>query len=295
MYGSISPSDPSPEPTDTNATSYATINHQRARGLVAASFKHDGAATRIDRLRQSGCGKARLPNTFGSDFADLVTINTSGGLTGGDRLDCDLSLARDAQVRVTTQACEKIYRSLGSDAHVANRITIAEGAALHWLPQETIFFDRGALSRELTIDMAPDATLLALEPVVFGRGAMGETEIRGRFFDRWRVRIGDRLRYAEDGLLEGAMTDQLRSAIAGKGAAAFVAGVYVGTDLEARRDGLRAALAEICAFGVTWGCSLVRGILSLRAVAPDSLALRRWIAAVYDYLGGRPLPRAWSC
>ena len=56
-------------------------------------------------------------------------------------------------------------------------VTVKAGAeaTVAWLPQETILFNRAALDRRLTVDLATDAGLLLVEPVIFGRQAMGET------------------------------------------------------------------------------------------------------------------------
>ena len=61
--------------------------------------------------------------------------------------------------RITAQAAERFYRAMpGSDpARVRNRLTVAAGAALEWLPQETILFDRCAVDRRLDVDLADDA------------------------------------------------------------------------------------------------------------------------------------------
>ena len=83
--------------------------------------------------------------------------------------------------------------------------TLADGAELIWLPQETILFDRARLARTVDIALAPDARSLFAETVVFGRAAMGETVTRRRCFaDRWRVRRGGRLIFAENFRLDGA-------------------------------------------------------------------------------------------
>ena len=46
---------------------------------------------------------------------------------------------------VTTQACEKIYKADSGVARVSNHVTVADGARLDWLPQETILYDRAGL------------------------------------------------------------------------------------------------------------------------------------------------------
>ena len=79
----------------------------------------------------------------------------------------------------------------------------ADGSHLAWLPQETILFDRARVSRRIDIDLAESASLLLCEIVVFGRAAMGERMLHGEFVDRWRVRRGGRLVFAETVRLDG--------------------------------------------------------------------------------------------
>ncbi|MEL6735293.1 MAG: hypothetical protein AAFO98_05365, partial [Pseudomonadota bacterium] len=65
------------------------INHraQRAKGEALLSAKRSVGQSRIDRLRQQGCCKLRLPDRSTSNAPlEAVMINSSGGLTGGDRL-----------------------------------------------------------------------------------------------------------------------------------------------------------------------------------------------------------------
>ena len=77
---------------------------------------------------------------------------------------------------IASQAAERIYRALpGQTASIATTLHAEPGAALEWLPQETILFDRCALDRRLDIHLAPDAWFLGVESLVFGRAAMDET------------------------------------------------------------------------------------------------------------------------
>ena len=96
------------------------------------------------------------------------------------------------------------------------KLGVGPGAALAWLPQETILFDRVRLRRSIEVELAPDASLLLAEGVVFGRSAMGETVMHGHFFDRWRVRVGGALVFAESLRLDGAIAQRLAErAVAG--------------------------------------------------------------------------------
>ena len=92
------------------------------------------------------------------------------------------------------------------------KLKVGAGGTLAWLPQETILFDQVRLRRSIEVDLAPDASLLLAEGVVFGRSAMGETLAQGRFFDRWRVRRGGALVFAESLRLEDAIAERLGAA-----------------------------------------------------------------------------------
>ncbi len=92
---------------------------------------------------------------------------------------------------VTTQACERIYKSTGDTGRQESVIRVGAGASLFWLPQETILFDGGRLRRGLDVSLEADARFLGLETLVFGREAMGETVASAFFHDRWRIRGAD--------------------------------------------------------------------------------------------------------
>ena len=96
---------------------------------------------------------------------------------------------------------------------------------MRWLPQETILFDRARVSRRIDIDLAEGASLLLCEIVVFGRAAMGERMLHGEFVDRWRLRRGGRLVFAETVRLDGDIGEKLAKPAIAKG------GVAIGTAL----------------------------------------------------------------
>ncbi|MEI9891735.1 MAG: urease accessory protein UreD [Caulobacteraceae bacterium] len=122
---------------------------QRAVGAGRLRIRHDGGP-RLENLFQSGSAKIRFANSE-DDAKEAVLINTAGGMTGGDRLSWDVDIAAGARCRVVTQACEKIYRSIGDAARVEVKLRVAAGAELEWLPQETILFEGSHLSRAFDI------------------------------------------------------------------------------------------------------------------------------------------------
>ena len=205
-----------------------TARMQRAHGQANVSFRSRDGRTCLDRLFQEGCAKLRFPRPLGTDDPQAIIINTAGGLTGGDRFGTEVTLAAGAAACVTTQACERIYRSTGADAVVTNRLRLAAGAKLAWLPQETILFDGGHLSRSLDVDLADDAELVAVEAVLFGRQAMGETLHSGRLHDRWRIRRDGRLIFADDLRVEGDIAARLASQPAMAGCPAMATVLFAG-------------------------------------------------------------------
>ncbi|MEO1611859.1 MAG: urease accessory protein UreD, partial [Pseudomonadota bacterium] len=68
-----------------DAASEPVLKQPRAIGEIAVSARLRDGASRLGRLRQAGCAKALTPRHPGDDCL-AVTINTAGGLTGGDRL-----------------------------------------------------------------------------------------------------------------------------------------------------------------------------------------------------------------
>ena len=167
-----------------------TIPLQRAVGELRVEVKRLGTETALHGLRQVGCLKARFPRRVTPGWMDVVMLNTGGGVAGGDRLDLSFTVALGASVTVAAQAAERFYRALARDApsRVRTTVTVAQGGALEWLPQETILFDRCALDRRLHVDLAADACFLAVETLVFGRAAMGEQVRQAWLRDLIRVR-----------------------------------------------------------------------------------------------------------
>ncbi len=281
MYDAASPSDP--------------LAHQRARGALRVSFRVRDGVTVLDGLRQEGCLKARFPRPERQAWTEMVMLNTSGGVAGGDVLSTEVSVGAEGRTTVSSQAAERFYRALPGTppASVRNRLAIGAGAAAEWLPQETILFDHCALDRRLDVSLAADGWFLGLEALVFGRTAMGETVGRARLRDTIEVRRGGALVLHDTARLDGAVETVLGRAATMGGARALATVVHVAPDAEVRLDGVRAALRSIPA---EFGASAWDGMLVARILAADGAALRAATTAGLHVLrGSRPLPRVWLC
>jgi urease accessory protein len=258
---------------------------QRSDGCCRIEFKRRAGQTVVDRLYQAGCCKARF-----SAADEAILINTAGGLTGGDHLSWTVRLKERTAATITTQACEKIYRSAGGlSARVETSLQVEAQASLFWLPQETILFNGSDLVRRIEADVADTGELLCLEALAFGRKAMGEEITQARFADRWRIRSGGRLIHADDLRLEGDVAAQLKRPAIARGGMAIATIAYVSHLCEAKLEGVRACLGE------TGGASAFSGKLLARVVAEDSYQLRKILCPALECLtGGKPVPKVWA-
>ena len=260
---------------------------QRSTGVARMSFACNKGGSRLERLHQSGSAKAFVHLRSGEP--EVVFLNTSGGMTGGDQLSFALDLAAGCRVTATTQTAERAYRSESGVAHVKVDHVLGAGAHLDWLPQETILFDHAAMSRTTTVTLARDASCLLLESVVLGRAAMGETLAEVAFQDRRRV--------TRDGvpvLFEPIrLTSATLSAGAGvlQGARAFASLALLQQGAEAHVDAARQVLDEP---GVNGGASGIDGRLMIRLMAADGWPLRRQILRLLAVLRDAPPPRVWQ-
>lgn len=259
----------------------------RATGGITLAVGADGGRTRRTQVHEHGSLRARFPNEQ-ANLLETVIINTAGGMAGGDKFAIQIALGAGTSVLAGTAAAEKIYRSTGPDATVALTIDAAPGSRCVWLPQETILFDRACLLRRIDVNLAEDASLIMAEAVVFGRSAMGETVGMGRLIDRWRVRRGSRLIFAESVQLDGAIGNKLAEPAIAAGAVAIATLLVVpgdDTKLAAIRTLSEQFVGEV-------GVSAWNGIALARLCARDGAALRHDLALVLAALG-TPVPRLW--
>lgn len=267
---------------------------QRAYGRSRVTFRRDGGETRLADLWQEGCAKVRLPKVHDGRGPVAVLINTAGGITGGDVLDISAGWEPGARATVTAQAAERIYRRSEGVGQVSTRLDLAGGSRGAWLPQETIVFDGAGLDRTLEVSLAPDAVFTGCEAIVLGRAAMGETVRRLDLVDRWRIRRGGRLAFADVLRLRGDPQAILSSPATGGGATAFATVVHAAPDAEARVDGLRSVLDNLVGEDVDAGCSAFDGLLVARVLARHGQALRQTLEPLLVHLLDGPLPRVWS-
>ena len=267
-----------------------TPSLQRSFGRADLTFVLADGVSRASRVYQQGAMKVRFPRMDIGEPPEAVLINTSGGLTGGDVQSVSVAVEAGASAVITTQACERVYRSSGDDALVNADLSLGAGAHLYWLPQPLIFFDRGRLRRETHVELSCDAILLAVESVVFGRLASGETVRTGSISDAWFVRRAGRLTHAERFVADGPIDSLLDkpATLAGNRAMALIR--YIAPNAVARLEEMRVLLGS-CACEAA--ASAWNGMLLARLLAPDAYDLNRELLRIMSAFTGKPLPKVW--
>ncbi|MFQ0813886.1 urease accessory protein UreD [Brucella anthropi] len=275
-----------------NNNKLARLSSQRVNGLGGLSIHFKHGRSRISRLYQEGAAKIRMPRA-GSDPLEAILINTSGGLTGGDRLRWDVELGEKASAVVTTQACERIYRSGGGEARIATRLKAAKGTRLAWLPQETILFNRSALSRTLDVELEDGAEILMVEATIFGRLAMGERIDAAIFSDRWRVRLDGRLVHAEEFRIGPDVAAQLQARPVANAALAVATVLLISGEAGKHLEAARRIIGEDGGVSL-WQVGAATKLM-MRLYASDSYALRKRLGPLLAQLNGKAgLPKVWT-
>lgn len=266
----------------------ATPTPQRSRGIARVTLAGAAAGTRLCGLRQQGSAKAFfLPDP--DHGPEVVFLNTSGGLTGGDRLELGLTLGPGGRATATTQTAERIYRSPAGRARIDVRMDLGEDAHLDWLPQETILFDAGAAERRTVITLAPGASCLMAETLILGRTAMGETLSSVAFSDQRLIRRGPTPLHLEALTLDPARLGDGAAGLAGARALSTVVMIAPSAS-----DALGPVRAELTEPGVRGAASAPAGRLMVRLMADDGWPLRRQLARLIRLLRRAPNPRVWQ-
>ena len=134
---------------------YPTAKPQSATAAAAAVAA--AAATAADVVAEAHC----------------YVLHPPGGMVGGDALYQHMSVAKGAQVVVTTPAAGKFYRS-NSTQRQQVKLSVADHSALMYLPQETIFFASCQAQLRQEIEVAPTAIFMGADICCFGRIGHGE-------------------------------------------------------------------------------------------------------------------------
>lgn len=263
------------------------LDQPRAIGRAMVSSKTSPRGSVIGGLRQAGALKLLFPRR--AEALEAIVINTAGGITGGDRFDLEATAGAGSTLTITTQAAERAYRAQpGQIGRFRTQLRVDAGATLNWLPQETILYENASFSRSLCANLTANARFLMVEPVLFGRKAMGENLHSAMFRDHIDIRRDGHPLYRDGLRLDGDIAATLdRPGVAG-GARAMASLVWIAPEARGALDTIRDLI------GRAGGASMVReDVMVLRLLGEDGFALRRCLVPVLDRLTRNTLPQSW--
>ncbi|MBA3902978.1 MAG: urease accessory protein [Rhodocyclaceae bacterium] len=246
-------------------------------------------------------GPLRVQKPFypeGGGVCHAIVLHPPAGIAGGDELEIGAVLEDGAHALLTTPGAGKWYRSAGPRARQSLDFEIGAGAALEWLPQETIVFDGAAARMESRIRLAAEARFIGWEVLCLGRKAAGERFTKGELRLATRIVLEDRLLWLEQGRIAGD-SPLLESPMGLAGFSVCGTLLATGHDIEA---GLLAACREIVPReeGARTGVTGLPRLLVARYLGHSSEAARAWFVSLWRELRpaliGREAqpPRIWS-
>jgi urease accessory protein len=270
-------------------------------GVAEIGFGRRDGLTRLTHLNQRDPLRVLFPAPAAGDPPLAVIITTSGGLVAGDRLDIAVTLASGTAAHVTASAAEKVYRSTGRTTTIGQSLSIGAGAALEFLPPETILFDGARLRRETHIDLARGSAFLGGDIVIFGRRARGERFTCGLLREVWEVRREGELVWGDALHLEDDVARIVAHPACFDRAAAFATMILAPPKQDPRRFLECARTTQATGAGgiLRAGVTAMAGLVIARWLAADASLLRRAYADLACHfrcaaLGLPPhLPRIW--
>jgi urease accessory protein len=264
-------------------------------------FERDGDTTRLIRREHTGPLRVQKPlYPEHPSTCHAIIIHPPGGVVGGDELHIQVDTGPRARAFLSTPGAAKWYRANGHRSRQRLRIRVADGAALEWLPQETILFNAADVVFDTIIDLGADARYLGCEILCFGRKAAGETFEQGHVQQSMMIRREGKPLWLEQGAL-AAGSRQMQSPLGLGGYSVCASLIAVGG---ASSAALLTAVREQCAassddhgqFGVTH----MKSVIIARYLGNSSEVARRVMLAAWQVL--RPallerdavIPRIWN-
>ncbi|WP_095078201.1 urease accessory protein UreD [Pseudomonas sp. Irchel s3h17] len=221
----------------------------------------------------------------GPQVCQHIIVHPPGGIAGGDRLDVSVNVATDAWAQLTSPGAAKWYRA-ATPAYQQLDVTVAAGATLEWLPQETIVFSAAQAELATRIDLQGNARLFFWDVVALGRPASGERFACGHFQSRLDIRRDGQLLWHERQRIVGG--DGLLDSPIGLDGSPVWATLLVTGEIDTE-------LLEQCrslAGDVRGDLTQLPGLLVARCLASEALLARNWLIALWTLLRPALLGRA---
>ena len=258
---------------------------------------HDGVSRLVERTHRGPLRVQKPLYPEGDAVCHAIIIHPPGGVVGGDQLAVDATVGAGAHALLTSPGAAKWYRANGhvSGQHIVLRA--GSGAAIEWLPQESIFFDQACVRLRHEVELAVDASYIGCDIVCLGRSASGESFTTGSIRQQVQIRRGGKLLWWEQGVLAGGGA-LMASPLGLAGPTVCATLIAVGTPVS---SSVLAAVREIVVpAGAVFGATHMKALVVVRLLCGDSEAARRIMLAAWLLLRpamlGRDaiVPRIWN-
>ncbi len=289
---SVGPTLPPATPPDARRRADRPGQGTGWRAELHLGLRRRGDCTLLAERRRRGPLSVQRPFYPEGGPCHVYLLHPPGGVVGGDELDIEVRLDQQAQALLTAPGATKFYRSDGRRADQQQRLRVADGATLEWLPPENIFFPGARVRLDTRVELNGDARLVLSEVQCLGRPAIGEA------FDQGVVDSG--LRIDRDGvplLLERQRIDPDRRRRVSLLAGLAVTGTLVMSHAgDTELDACRALLPSTCQGDGEQraAATLIEDLLILRYLGPSTEAALRLLRGVWRALRPATLGRAAS-
>ena len=155
---------------------YATVAEQGSAGwhakLQLGFRKGPGRTILAERLRRGPLTvqRALYPE---HDLCHVYLLHPPGGVAGGDQLNINVAVRKDASALITTPGATKFYRSIGPMAAQRQSLEVT-GGSLEWLPQENILFPGAEAELSTIVHLDRNAVFIGWEINCLGRPVIDE-------------------------------------------------------------------------------------------------------------------------
>ena len=262
-------------------------------------FEFDGRRTILSERKHVGPLIIQKPFYPEGEVCHVYLIHPPGGIVGGDELNLNVKVKKNAHTLITTPAATKFYSGNNFQAKQVQNIHIESNGSAEWLPQETIFFSGCEASTKTNIQLEDDAKFIGWEIACLGRPASNEEFEQGYCRQTIEVWRNNKPLVIERSLLQGG--DELLSAIWGM-QNFVVMGTMIVTD--ANKDVLNIVREKIESLQlddnkIRISSTLINDVLICRALANQAEIARESFISIWKSL--RPdimqrqavAPRIW--
>lgn len=155
----------------------------------------DGRTRLVARYHESPLKIAKaFPIGEKTDGLAVIQMDVSPGMLEGDHYKISWNVGEGARLYVTNQATTRVHPCpRGGTARLTQRINVADGAVLQWLPEPVMLFKDAAFSTDTEIELAGDAACVWSEICCPGRVARGEAFAFRAYDAKLTVRLDGRL------------------------------------------------------------------------------------------------------